>query len=90
MTNTTFDNPHGLCNNTNLSTAQDIAILTMKCMKIPLFAQIVKCTQYEFKTEKQLYSWQNTNKLLGFDFDEEDETAIKLFKGTLGCKTGIT
>lgn len=89
MVNTYFDSPHGLCNILNISTAHDMAILTHKCMAIPLLAKIVKTLTYELKTEKRLYEWQNTNKLLGFDFDE-DESAVKVFKGTLGCKTGIT
>jgi D-alanyl-D-alanine carboxypeptidase len=39
-------------------------------------------------TSKRKYEWQNTNRLLGFDFDS-DET-VEMFKGTLGCKTGVT
>jgi len=66
-----------------------MAILTQRCMTIPLLAQIVKTLTYEFQTEKRLYEWVNTNKLLGVDFDY-DETPVKVFKGTVGCKTGIT
>ena len=32
LTNTFFDSPHGLSNYQNISTAQDVAILTFKCM----------------------------------------------------------
>ena len=35
------------------------------------------------------YDWINTNRLLGSEFDC-DETFVEPFKGTLGCKTGIT
>ncbi len=57
MVKTYFDSPHGLCNIFNISTAKDMAILTQKCMAIPLLAQIVKTLTYEFKTEKRLYEW---------------------------------
>jgi D-alanyl-D-alanine carboxypeptidase len=35
------------------------------------------------------YEWQNTNRLLGHDFDSDDIIVPK-FDGTLGCKTGVT
>jgi len=89
MSNTFFDSPHGLCNIYNTSTAHDIAILTNRCMKISLFTFIVKTRSFEFKSEKRLYQWQNTNKLLGHDCDD-GEAPVKHFKGTMGCKTGVT
>ena len=49
---------------------------------------MVKTPFYELETNLMFYEWTNTNKLLGCDDDEED--ACEPFKGTLGCKTGIT
>lgn len=37
MTNTCFDSPHGLANNNNVSTAYDIALLSMNCMQNDVF-----------------------------------------------------
>lgn len=84
MPNTVFDSPHGLSNPNNLSTAADMAVLAFHCMKNDLFCQIVSTPFFEVGG----YEWQNTNRLLGFDFDQED--TVELFKGTLGCKTGVT
>jgi serine-type D-Ala-D-Ala carboxypeptidase (penicillin-binding protein 5/6) len=89
MQNTHFDSPHGLCNIHNVSTAHDMAILTNKCMYIDQFRQIVKTKYFEVTTEMKTYEWQSTNKLLGCKFND-DETPVPVFKGTLGCKTGIT
>lgn len=86
---THFDNPHGLCNLHNFSTAHDMAIVTNRCMYMEQFRNVVKTKCYEAKTDLKTYQWQNTNKLLGCDLNE-DETPVPLFKGTLGCKTGIT
>jgi D-alanyl-D-alanine carboxypeptidase len=84
MQNTVFDSPHGLQNNANVSTAYDMAVLTQACMRIPEFRKIVKTTVIEVETKCNVYEWCNTNMLLGGS--EEFEA----FKGTLGCKTGVT
>ena len=88
MVNTVFDSPHGLCNTVNVSTALDMALLAYNCMQCTVFAEVVKTPYYEMETALSFYEWTNTNKLLGVDFDSED--GCELFKGTLGCKTGIT
>lgn len=88
LSNTNFDSPHGLPNYQNTSTAQDVAILTFKCMQIQFFAQIVKTPYYSVETPLRSYEWYNTNKLLGVDVDCEE--TVEMFEGTLGCKTGIT
>ncbi len=49
---------------------------------------MVKTPFYEVETTLRHYEWQNTNRLLGFDFDSED--TVEFFKGTIGCKTGVT
>lgn len=58
-------------------------------MQIEVFAKVVKTPYYFFETPRRYYEWINTNKLLGVDFDM-DEGAVEQFKGTLGCKTGVT
>jgi D-alanyl-D-alanine carboxypeptidase len=88
MVNTTFDTPHGLQNSLSTSTALDMAILSYHCMQNEVFTEVVKTPYFELETEKNFYEWQNTNRLLGFDFDSED--TVELFSGTLGCKTGVT
>lgn len=82
MNQTAFDNPHGLANPTNRSTAKDIAKLTSVCMKMSKFREIVRTKCYSstlsmpaFKSYRRI-SWQNTNKLLDADW--------------LGVKTGVT
>jgi hypothetical protein len=50
---------------------------------------VVRTTFYEVETELMQYEWQNTNRLLGHDFDSDDIIVPK-FDGTLGCKTGVT
>jgi D-alanyl-D-alanine carboxypeptidase len=88
MLNTNFDSPHGLQNHTNISTAFDMAILSYHCMKNKVFREVVKTPLFEVLTPFCRYEWQNTNRLLGFDFDAED--CVEFFKGTIGCKTGVT
>lgn len=88
MANTIFDSPHGLANNFNISTACEMAILSHHCMQIDVFSEVVRTPFYEVETETAQYEWQNTNRLLGFDFDSED--TVPNFMGTLGCKTGVT
>lgn len=88
MANSVFDSPHGLANVINVSTAFDMAILSHHCMQNEVFCEVVKTPFYEVETPLMQYEWQNTNRLLGYDFDAED--TVQLFHGTLGCKTGVT
>ena len=41
LTSTQFDSPHGLSNKCNFSTAKDICALSIACMKIPRFREVV-------------------------------------------------
>lgn len=72
MNNTVFDSPHGLQNNLSVSTAYDMAILSQQCMKNEVFAEVVRTPFYEVETELMQYEWQNTNRLLGHDFDSDE------------------
>lgn len=81
MSASNFDSPHGLMNKYNYSSAYDMCIITMQCMKYPLFREVVRTKQYtcySLKKSKNPYVWENTNKLL------------YTFPQFIGCKTGIT
>ena len=79
MKNTTFNNPSGLDQDKgNYSTAYDMAILTSYAMKNKEYRKITGTKKYTLKTNKNVYSWINKNKLL------------KLYKYTTGGKTGFT
>jgi len=79
MKNTTFNNPNGLDEDKgNYSTAYDMAILTSYAMKNETYKEIVKTKTYKLKTNMNVYSWTNKNKLL------------KIYKYATGGKTGFT
>ena len=74
MTESHFENPHGLDGKTHFSTARDLAILSMEAMKNPIFqktvsAKRIRCGNRYFK---------NHNKLLW------------RYSGCDGIKTGYT
>ncbi|GGA60958.1 D-alanyl-D-alanine carboxypeptidase family protein [Ornithinibacillus halotolerans] len=77
MTNTHFDNPHGLDSDTHYSSAYDMALLMRYAMDNDIFKTISSTKMY--KSEKRTYSWKNKNKLL---------TAY--YKYCTGGKTGFT
>lgn len=61
MYNTTFENPHGLNDDTkNYSTAYDLALLMTYAIKNKDFVNITRCKKYSV----QGYTWYNKNKLL--------------------------
>ena len=79
MNNTIFNNPSGLDQEKgNYSTAYDMAILTSYAMKNKEYRKITGTKKYTLKTNKNVYSWINKNKLL------------KRYKYTTGGKTGFT
>lgn len=79
MRNTTFNNPNGLDEDKgNYSTAYDMALLTSYAMKNDDYREIVKTKKYTLKTNLNVYSWTNKNKLL------------RTYKYTTGGKTGFT
>lgn len=79
MKNTQFNNPHGLdADKGNFSTAYDMAILTSYAMQLPEYKLITGTKSYSLKTNKNVYKWNNKNKLL------------KMYKYTTGGKTGFT
>lgn len=79
MKNTTFNNPSGLDENGgNLSTAYDMAMLMSYAVKNVEFKTIVGTKKHSVKTNMNVYSWTNKNKLLGS------------YKYATGGKTGYT
>ncbi len=79
MKNTKFCNPHGLdeeCE--NISTSNDMAILSSYAIQNDIYRQIVGTKTYKLTTNKNTYVWNNKNKL------------IRTYKYTTGGKTGFT
>ncbi|HLR63199.1 MAG TPA: D-alanyl-D-alanine carboxypeptidase family protein [Lentibacillus sp.] len=77
MTNTSFDNPHGLDSDNHYSTAYDMAVLMRYALDNDTFREITKTRRY--KSEKRAYSWKNKHKLL-----------TGMYEHTNGGKTGFT
>ena len=78
---TNYANPHGLGHKNNKSTAADQGKLSAIAMQDPPFRDIVNkktytCTALDYAENEKVFTWKNTNKLLG--------------KGFNGIKTGIT
>lgn len=77
MTNTNFDNPHGLDSDNHYSSAYDMALLMRYAMQDEEFRKVTGTTTY--RSENRSYSWQNKNKLL-----------TQLYESCTGGKTGYT
>ena len=80
MKDTTFNNPHGLDEETkNISTAYDMALLSRYTYnKSSLYRKITNTYKYSLKTNLKSYLWYNRNKFL------------KEYKYAIGGKTGYT
>ncbi|ANE49030.1 peptidase M15 [Paenibacillus swuensis] len=80
MSNTHFDNPHGLDTDTHFSSANDMAKLTAYALHNPVFRQIsgTKLRKAPNPNESWDYVWRNKNKMLF------------LYEGADGGKTGYT
>ncbi|WP_449355740.1 D-alanyl-D-alanine carboxypeptidase family protein [Virgibacillus natechei] len=77
MTNSSFENPHGLDSDNHYSTANDMAMLMKYAMDNDQFREIIGTKTYT--SEGRSYSWQNKNKLL-----------TQLYENSTGGKTGYT
>ncbi len=77
---TVMVNPHGMDAPGHVSTARDLALLTMVAMKDPTFAKMVATTRHSIPWDDgvQTHLLFNHNKLL------------TLYPGTIGVKTGYT
>ncbi len=68
LINSSFSNPHGLSDNNNKSTAEDIAKLSVHCLADPFIKKLVSTKNYSAtvvnKGKIKNLDWQNTNLLL--------------------------
>lgn len=65
MTNTIFNNSHGLDEETqNKSTAYDMALLSSYASHNKIYMEIVGTKKYTIQSDKKSYIWHNRNKLL--------------------------
>ncbi len=80
LTDTHFENPHGLDGDTHYTTASDLAIIACEALENPLFYEIVSTRRYLFSTisGEKARPLINHNKLL------------MLYEGAVGVKTGYT
>lgn len=78
--NSNFVNPHGLHAENHYTTAYDLALITARAMKNPIFKEIVSTKKINISNETQNYDRVliNKNKLLSF------------YEGANGVKTGYT
>lgn len=77
MTNTHFENPHGLHSENHYSTAYDMALLMRYAMDNEVFKQVAGTTTY--KADNRSYAWRNKHKLL-----------TQFYEYCTGGKTGYT
>lgn len=82
--NTHFTNPHGLSDSRHVTTAYDLAQMTLHAMKHPFFREVVKTTRYTRpKTNKQEESYLvQFNALL--------RPGKHFYPHAIGVKTGYT
>ena len=78
MTNTHFDNPHGLDSQTHYTTARDLAVLASAALKNTTLKSISSTYKYSFTISGKPRTVVNHNKML------------KLYDGAIGLKTGFT
>ncbi len=78
LSQTHFDNPHGLDSDAHYTTAYDLALLSAYAMHTPTFAAIVAKKSYTCRSSLTLHSFSNHNKLL------------RLSPYGVGVKTGFT
>jgi D-alanyl-D-alanine carboxypeptidase len=78
LTQTNFENPHGLPDESHKTTAYELALITAYALRMPRFAEIVGTKRYRFRSSLREHTLTNHNRLLSFS-----EEAI-------GVKTGFT
>jgi D-alanyl-D-alanine endopeptidase (penicillin-binding protein 7) len=66
MTQTKFEDPSGLSNN-NVSSARDLAKLVTAASRDPVIREYSTLHRYDVKLGKQLFTFRNTNLLIGRD-----------------------
>ncbi len=78
LTDTNFENPHGLDAKEHYTTAHDLALLSAYALKNPEFRKICSTYKHSFCIGEQVRTVVNHNKLL------------KSYEGCIGVKTGYT
>lgn len=78
--NTHFANPHGLPDDTHVTTAYDLALIAREAMKNPVFRQIVSTQHASIPWEGRTYDRQLNNK----------NRLLSSYPGATGVKTGFT
>lgn len=78
LSNTHFENPHGLDGEKHYTTARELALIAAEAMKNEEFKKIVSTYKRTFATEERSRTYVNHNKLL------------QLYEGCIGVKTGFT
>ena len=78
LTDTHFDNPHGLDSETHYTTAHDLAVMTGVALENTTFRRIVSTYKYSFRLSDKTRTVVNHNKLL------------RSYDGCIGVKTGYT
>lgn len=80
LTDTHFDNPHGLDSDTHYTTAKELGIIASYAMKNPTFREIVST----YKKTISLNSTEGVRLLINHN------RLLKYYEGTIGIKTGYT
>ncbi len=78
LTDTHFENPHGLDGKEHYTTAKELSLIAAEAMKNDVFRQIVATYKRTFTHGERVRTYVNHNKLL------------KMFEGAAGVKTGFT
>ncbi len=78
LTDTHFDNPHGLDGDTHYTTAAELSLIAAHAMRLPAFCTMVKTVKYRIGSGESARLVVNHNKLL------------RLYEGSVGVKTGFT
>ena len=79
MDSTHFDNPNGMPNDSNYSSARDLIVLARYCMRDSAFAEIVGTAEAQIPlTDGRHLDCRNSNAL------------IHTYEGCIGIKTGFT
>lgn len=78
LSDTNFENPHGLDSENHYTTAHDLALISAYAMQNPIFVEICSTQKKEISSSTQKRILLNHNKLLS------------MYEGCIGIKTGYT
>lgn len=98
-TNSHFVNPHGLHDENHYTTARDLYLIALECMKNETFREIVSTSTYEIRptnVQPETRYLRTTNSLFfGADYSDTlvevyGETVQTYYPNAIGIKTGYT